>query len=193
MPGWILHGIEDRDAYILRGAVADWIRAVEVARSLPGADPELTVLAGGSLGGGLATLAAPWIPGLLGLLVSVPTFGAYDLRVGLVKRGSGAEVNAYMSSVASDRVRENLRYYDAVNAAPLIQVPAVVGLGVVDDIVPGETVAAIYNALGSAEKELLCFPCSHSSHPLTREWNAYYAHGRAWARSLVERRRRAGR
>lgn len=191
IPGWVISGIEDRRAYILRGAVADWIRAAQVARALPGANPRSTLLTGGSLGGGLAMLAAPWVPDLLGLIASVPTFGAYDLRTRLVKRGSGAEVNARLEK-ETDRsiIRENLRYFDVVNIAPLIQVPSLVGLGVLDDVVPGETVAAIYHALGSERKELFSYPCSHSTHPLDQRWAEFYAYSRTWATNLLRERER---
>ena len=69
----------------------DTVRAVQVARSLPGADRCRTVLAGFSFSGGLAVMAAPWIPDLGYIAVGVPTFGAYDLRRTLVKGGSGAD------------------------------------------------------------------------------------------------------
>lgn len=180
VPGWAIHGIASKETYILRGAVADTIRAVQVARSLAGADPKRTVLAGGSFSGGLATLAAPWIADLVYLALRVPTFGAYDLRRHLVQRGSGAEVNTYMDSLQPDEqraLRDRLRYFDAVNAATRIHdVPATVGLGVSDVVVPGETVAAIYHALATNDKELLWYPCSHAVHPLTARWAEFETH-----------------
>lgn len=189
IPGWILQDIEDPSRYILRGAVADTIRAVEVARSLPGADPSRTVLSGGSFSGGLVGLAAPWIPDLRYIAVSVPTFGAYSLRRTLVERGSGKEVNDLLDSLdpmSAQRILENLRYFDVVNAAPLIRdVPVSVGLGVSDAVVPSETVAAIYHALNTADKELLSYPCSHSVHPLEREWARWDRHIRNRALHLV--------
>ena len=193
IPGWAVHGIEDRRGYILRGAVADFIRAAEVARSLPGADPSLTLLTGGSMAGGLALLAAPWIRNLMGVVASVPTFGAYHLRERLVKRGSGAEVNRLLAAVTPEEraaLVENLRYFDVVNVAPLIWVPALIGLGVLDDVVPGETVAAIYHALGSSVKRLQSYPCSHSTHPLDRLWDDFARLSLAWGRGLVAQRRR---
>lgn len=183
VPGWVLHGIDSPRDYILRGAVADTIRAVQVARALQGADPARTVLRGGSFSGGLAVLAAPWIEDLAYVAVSVPTFGAYGLRRTLVERGSGKEVNDYLDEVGSPQAEEilgNLRYFDAVNAAPYVKAPISVGLGIIDVVVPGETVAAIYHALGSHEKELLHYPCSHSTHPLTSAW-------RAWEQHILER------
>lgn len=193
IPGWAVHGIADRRGYILRGAVADWIRCVEVARALPGADSDLTLLTGGSMAGGLALLAAPWVDNLLGVVASVPTFGAYRLRERLVKRGSGAEVNRRLAEAPPaerSALVENLRYYDVVNIAPLIRVPALIGLGVLDDVVPGETVAAIYHALGSPAKRLLSYPCSHSTHPLDRLWDGFAREARTWGRLLVEQRRK---
>lgn len=180
VPGWATHGIESKDRYILRGAVADALRAVQVARSLEGSDPDRTVLGGGSFAGGLAILAAPWVAQLRYVAVSVPTFGAYDLRRHLVKEGSGAEINTMMGSLdqsAAHALRERLRYFDSVNAAAHIaDVPVTVGLGVSDVVVPGETVAAIYHALATSDKELLSYPCSHSSHPLTSKWQHFERH-----------------
>lgn len=183
VPGWVLHGIESPRDYILRGAVADTIRAVQVARALTGADPTRTVLNGGSFSGGLAVLAAPWIENLSYVAASVPTFGAYGLRRTLVKRGSGKEVNDYLDQVDEARAQEilnNLRYFDAVNAAAYVTAPISIGLGVIDDVVPGETVAAIFHALGSEDKELLHYPCSHMAHPLSSAW-------REWERHILER------
>lgn len=183
VPSWILHGIESPADYILRGAVADTIRAVQVARALKGVDPKKTILQGGSFSGGLAVLAAPWINDLVYVAASVPTFGAYDLRRNLVRRGSGHEINELLNSLTpadADTIRNNLRYFDAVNAAPFVRTPISIGLGVVDDVVPGETVAAIYNALGSEDKVLLDFPCAHSTHPLARRWEE-------WERHVIER------
>lgn len=180
VPGWATCGIEEKERYILRGAIADTIRAVEVARAIEGADPRRTVLAGGSFSGGTAILAAPWIDDLRYVAVSVPTFGAYDLRRTLVKQGSGAEVNALMQRLdghGREKLRDTLRYFDAVNAAAFIrEVPVTVGLGVSDVVVPGETVAAIYHALATPEKELLSFACSHTDHPRAAEWRHFERH-----------------
>lgn len=188
IPGWVLSGIESPDDYILRGAVADTMRAVDVARALTNADPQRTVLSGGSFSGGLAVLAAPWISDLRYVAVSVPTFGAYELRRTLVERGSGKEVNDFLASLSPDQAQgvvENLRYFDAVNAAPYIQTTVSVGLGVVDVVVPGETVAAIYHAVGTSDKELLDYPCSHSVHPLAQEWAGWDRHIQERAVALV--------
>lgn len=182
VPGWAVWGIERRERYSVRGAVADTVRAVQVARALHGSDPKRTVLAGGSFSGGTAILAAPWIEHLCYLPVRVPTFGAYDLRRTLVKRGSGAEINQLLASLEPSKrasLRERLRYFDAVNAACFIdRVPVTVGFGVSDVVVPGETVAAIYHALATDDKELHAFPCSHSDHPLASEWEHFVRHTR---------------
>lgn len=180
VPGWITKGIESIRSYILRGAVMDTVRAVQVARSLPGADRCRTVLTGFSFSGGLAVMAAPWIPDLGYIAVGVPTFGAYDLRRTLVKGGSGAELNRLLDGLDEGAVRalrERLRYFDAVNFAARIEgVPVTVGYGVVDPIVPAETVVAIYHALAAADKELLSFPCAHYDHPLLERWAGFDRH-----------------
>lgn len=180
VPGWITHGIDDIRGYILRGAVMDTVRAVQVARSLEGADAGKTVLSGVSFSGGLAVMAAPWIADLAYVAVGVPTFGAYDLRRTLVKGGSGAEINQLFERLDQDEaaaLRHRLRYFDAVNFAARIQdVPVTVGFGVVDPVVPGETVAAIYHALSTADKEILGYPCAHYPHPLEAKWSEFDRH-----------------
>lgn len=180
VPGWITHGIESPEAYILRGAVLDTVRAVQVARFLPGADPGRTALAGFSFSGGLAVMAAAWVPDLAYVAVGVPTFGAYDLRRTLVKGGSGAEINELLDSLSEEEaraLRQRLRYFDAINFAARIKKPPVtVGYGVVDPIVPAQTVVAIYHALATADKELLSFPCAHYDHPLAQKWAEFDRH-----------------
>lgn len=188
VPGWVTWGIESIERYILRGAVMDTVRAVQVARSLPGADPKRTALAGFSFSGGLGVMAAPWIPDLGYLAVGVPTFGAYDLRRTLVKGGSGAEVNQLLDELGEEEgkaLRDRLRYFDAVNfASRITKLPVTVGYGVVDPIVPAETVVGIYHALATPDKELLGYPCAHYDHPLMERWAEFERHIVERARSL---------
>ena len=189
VPGWITHGIGDIHSYILRGAVMDTVRAVQAARSLEGADACKTVLSGFSFSGGLAVMAAPWIADLAYVAVGVPTFGAYDLRRTLVKGGSGAEINRLferLSEAEARDLRDRLRYFDAVNFAARVRgVPVTVGYGAVDPIVPGETVAAIYNALATKDKEILGYPCAHYDHPLAAKWAEFERHILERAERLV--------
>ena len=125
-------------------------------------------------------MAAPWIPDLAYVAVGVPTFGAYDLRRTLVKSGSGAEINRLMDTLnepEAKALRQRLRYFDAVNFASRIKgVPVTVGYGVVDPVVPAQTVVAIYRALATRDKELLSFPCAHYDHPLAERWAEFDRH-----------------
>ena len=54
---------------------------------------------------------------------------------------------------------ETLRYFDAVNFAPRIKCPMVVGIGLEDEVCPPETSYAAYRLLGG-EKEVWLFPNS---------------------------------
>jgi cephalosporin-C deacetylase-like acetyl esterase len=59
-----------------------------------------------------------------------------------------------------------------MNFAPLIQCPAMVGVGRQDTVVPAETVYAFINHL-SCKKEVRDFPVSHSSSPEEKLWDNF--------------------
>ncbi len=65
-----------------------------------------------------------------------------------------------------------LRYFDALNHAPGVRSPSVVGVGKVDDVVPAPTVYAIVNAM-TAPCEVWQLPVSHSTSPSERLWSDF--------------------
>ena len=65
-----------------------------------------------------------------------------------------------------------LRYFDPVNFAGLVCCPTLVGVGLVDEVVPAATVLAIAAHLGGPY-ELMRFPVSHSGAPQERCWRAF--------------------
>ncbi len=172
--GWVLTGIESPETSILRGAVCDLRRTLEVAVSLLPAAPTRRVLCGRSFSGGLACLAEG-VDSIADLLIaSVPTFGWAEGRRRLVRGGSGAEINRFLGShphleVAAMRT---LSYFDPVNLASDIRIPALIGVGLRDEVVPAETVYAIINHLQSPH-EVREFPFSHSTQPQESLWSHF--------------------
>ena len=172
--GYALTGAESPDTYVLRGAVCDYMRAVEVARAeLRGASSR-TVLTGTSFAGGLATMAEAQLQVADLLVLAVPSLGWTEGRRALAGAGSGADIEAYLTG-HPDRERAvmaALGYFDTMNFAGLLRCPTLVGLGLRDNVVPPETVQAIVGHL-RAPHELVELPVSHTESPEERRWELF--------------------
>lgn len=169
--GYILTGIESQQTSVLRGAVCDYVRAQDVAEYLLGARPQRSIYYGNSFAGALAFIAAAItkIPDLL--IAAVPTLGWAEGRLQWVKKGSGLEINQYLERYPeqTEQVMKVLSYFDTMNFADRVTCPALIGLGVRDEVVPAPTVYAIINHL-SSPYEVREFPVSHSSEPQEKLW-----------------------
>jgi cephalosporin-C deacetylase len=173
--GWVLTGIESPERHVLRGAVCDYLRAVQVGRELLDPAVARTVLEGSSFAGGLALMAEA-LAGVADLLaVAVPTFGWVEGRRLFGSSGSAGEINRYLErrpEHAAEDLMVVLRYFDPMHFAPLVRCPTLVGVGLVDEVVPAPTVLAITAHLGGPH-ELMRFPVSHSGAPAERHWQAF--------------------
>lgn len=172
--GFALTGIESPETSVLRGAICDYIRGVEVARELSNNKSQKTVMYGTSFGGAMACMGAALTPYADFLVAAVPTFAWAQGRRLLVKQGSGAEINSYIHSHAANEseIMQVLSYFDTMNFAPLIKCDALIGVGLEDSIVPAETVYAFINHL-SCKKHVRHFPVSHTSLPEEELWKNF--------------------
>jgi cephalosporin-C deacetylase len=173
--GWVLTGCQSPERSVLRGAVCDYLRAAQVGRRLLGDAATRTVLEGTSLAGGLALMAEA-LAGVADLLaVAVPTFGWAEGRRLLASAGSAAEINRYLErrpEHAAEDLMVVLRYFDPVNFAGQVVCPTLVGVGLVDQVVPAPTVLAIADRLAGPH-EVLRFPVSHSDAPEEGRWRRF--------------------
>jgi len=175
--GWILTGIATPETSVLRGAVCDLVRAVEVGRSLLGAAAGEVVLHGTSMAGGLAVMAEAQRPAARLLTVAVPSFGWAEGRRLLAAGGSALEVDTLLSRLPGalqDDVLVVLRYFDTMNHAGLVRAPALVGVGRADAVVPAPTVYAVVNHL-PVRPEVWQLPVSHTALPAERLWQEFEA------------------
>ena len=78
-----------------------------------------------------------------------------------------------------EQTLDTLRYFDAVNFAPRIKCPMVVGIALDDEVCPPETSYAAYDAL-TAHKELWLFP--NSGHGNAHD---YPGQERAWLENQI--------
>ncbi len=172
--GYVLTGIQSPETSILRGAVCDYARAIQLAQELLGERTTRLVAHGISFAGGLALMAEALLDVLDVLVVGVPTFGWVEGRHFYVKAGSGAEISAYIDRrpQAAEDLALVLRYFDSMSHAPDVSCPTLVGLGREDDVVPAKTVYPIANHLAGPH-EIMEFPISHSDHPDEQLWQAF--------------------
>ena len=172
--GYVLTGIASPQTSVLRGAVCDYIRAHDLALNCLDVPPPQTIFSGHSFGGALALMAAAVThrPDLL--IAGVPTFGWAEQRRRLVHDGSGREINQYLEQHPRQtaQVMDVLRYFDTMNFADMVDCPALIGLGVRDEIVPAPTVYAIINHL-VCPHEVREFPVSHTDDPQEALWSQF--------------------
>ena len=182
--GYVLTGIRAPEEYVLRGAVCDYARAVEAGAQVMGPRVSRLVLTGTSLAGGLAIMAEGMMRVADLLAVAVPTFGWAEGRRFLTKEGSGAEIKRYLEThpEREEDLMAVLSYFDTMNFAPDVRCPTLVGVGLVDDVVPAPTVYAIANRLGGPH-EVVELPVSHSDLPEERLWDKFEDY---WLRLAVE-------
>ncbi|MCU7942322.1 MAG: acetylxylan esterase [Candidatus Thiodiazotropha sp. (ex Cardiolucina cf. quadrata)] len=172
--GWVLTGIQAPESSVIRGAVCDYIQGARVAEQLLPNPTTHHTYQGVSFAGALALKSASVLGSPDLLAVGVPTFGWTEGRYIFVKSGSGAQINHYLANHPErlDDVMLVMRYFDPVNFADGVHCPALIGLGLKDDVVPAKTVYAIANHL-VGKKEIMEFPVSHTDLPEERLWERF--------------------
>jgi cephalosporin-C deacetylase len=166
----VLHGIRQRETYILGGCAADtvWCAASALLELFPMAAQRLDYL-GISFGGGVGALALPWDERFQRAHLNVPSFGHHPLRLTSPCVGSGEAVRAYQRRTG--RALEILRYFDAAVAARHLRIPLHIAAARFDPAVPPPGQFAIYNAL-AGHKELFVLQAGHFDHAGMIEENA---------------------
>lgn len=174
--GVVLTGIRARSDSILRGAVADFLQAIDSARALLDGRVASTCLYGFSFGGALAVMAASLCEDIDFLVAGQPTFGWNAERRRVSLAGSTREINDYVARFPwlTDTVMRTLSYFDTVSFAPHVRVPALIGIGLDDDVVPSRTVLAIVNQM-RCPVEVRLLPVSHSQDPRESLWREFHA------------------
>ncbi|WP_318011414.1 acetylxylan esterase [Actinotalea sp. M2MS4P-6] len=147
-PGVMTRGIEDPQTYYYRRLVTDAVRAVDLARTLPGVDPERVAVVGGSQGGALAIAAAALVPQVRAVAAHVPFLCDIARAITITDAAPFSEVRAYLSQHrdAAERVLRTLSYVDGVAFARRASAPARISVALMDEIVPPSTVVAAHHA-----------------------------------------------
>ncbi|MCP5426151.1 MAG: acetylxylan esterase [Gammaproteobacteria bacterium] len=158
----VLHGIQNRHAYLLGRCVADslWCAATALGELVPAAAGHLDYL-GISFGGGMGALGLAWDERFKRAHLNVPSFGNHPLRLQCPCVGSGEAVRGYHRRHAD--VLEVLRYYDGAAAARRVHIPVHVAAALFDPAVPPPGQYSIHNALGGP-KQLFVLQSGHFDH-----------------------------
>lgn len=184
---WFTRGLTDEkhESWVVPQMVSDVCDAVRTLRgalddgwagdSVPDCP---IVLAGRSLGGGLATIAAAQLNGresgedpVSRLVLWQPSLGDVRWRLGCAPTGVYGPVRDAVGALDGDRaeaVMNRLVLCDAVVHARRVRVPTLAQLALEDPVVPPETGAGVYNAIHAdpGRKWRVCVPMGHTE--LTR-------------------------
>ena len=167
--GWLTRGLEDPATHYYRYVYADAVLAVDALSSRDEVDSERVAVTGMSQGGGLA-LAAAALSGKVNFVWSnEPFLSDFRRAVDITPKAPYTEVAAFVRAwpELEEAVFRTLAYVDVANHARRIHCPAVVTVGLWDDVCPPSSVFAAFNRLASSDKELVVFP--FHGHEMTYE------------------------
>lgn len=155
---YIFYRIEDRDHYVMRGAIMDCLRCVDFICAQPNLRHDQILASGGSMGGYLA-LATASLDKRVKLCSSQNPI-LCDIRnlQGEVKWPitSFEKYIATRPGLTMDKVMANMDYYDGKNFASNLTCPTIMGIGLLDPYAPPNNEYATFNGIPS-KKRILVF------------------------------------
>jgi cephalosporin-C deacetylase len=170
---YIVLNLEDKNKYVLRGAIMDCVRAVDFIYSRSELRHDNIIVAGGSLGGYLTVALASLDKRINFCSAANPILS--DVR-NLEHEVDWPinDIHKYVNTrpgVTMDKVYDNLDYFDAKNFAINLTCPTLVGLGMVDNIAPPNHVYVLYNNITQAQKHIIIF--RDLGHEIGKKYNIY--------------------
>jgi len=146
--GWITQGITDKERCYYRAIAVDSLKALEWAGEQPEIDPSRIAVVGSSQGGGLALIAAALSEKPALVLANIPNMCQMDFGL-LNSTGSLTEAAEFVARFPDklDQVLDTLSYFDLVNLADRIRIPALLSVGLKDTVCLPETIFAVYNRI----------------------------------------------
>lgn len=163
-PHWhVLHDIDKKDQYILKGCVEDiWLATACIEQLFPYLSGKIGFL-GISFTGGIGALAMAHEKRIARAHLNVPTFGHHRFRLRQHTWGSGNAIQEFYRKNPKLTL-STLRYYDAANAAEHITMPMHFALALKDPVVTPPGQFAIFNHTNS-DKKLIVLDEGHGSYP----------------------------
>jgi cephalosporin-C deacetylase len=172
-------GRDDRDQnYFLQMYLADY-RAVEYLASRPDWDGKTLIATGISMGGQQSLCVAALNSRVTGVVVHVPA-GA-DSNGPLHGRASG-----FPNWPADDpkAMRTGL-YFDTVNCAPRIRVPALVSMGFLDTVTPPVGIWTAFNQIPGPKEAVPLVEAAHNHQSTPEQQAPYLVRSAEWMKTLL--------
>jgi cephalosporin-C deacetylase len=164
---YVVHHIENKDKYVMRGVVMDCLRAVDFIFSREELRHDKIFVKGGSMGGFLAMATA-----------------SLDKRVGLCSAQSPIfsdirslvnEVDFPITSIKKyiktqpgltvNKILDNLDYFDVKNFAPNITCKVLMSIGLLDTYIPPGNDYTVFNLLKTNKRILIFRDLGHDVSP----------------------------
>jgi cephalosporin-C deacetylase len=173
-------GRDNRDKnYFLQMYLADY-RAVDYLASRPDWDGKTLVVMGTSMGGQQSLCVAGLHAGITHVIVNEPA--GCDSNGPLHGRASG-----YPNWPPDNpKVMETALYFDAVNFASRIKVPALVAIGFVDTVTPPVGIWIAFNQLKGPKEAVPMIDSPHNHLATAEQQRPYTSRSAQWLRTLVQ-------
>ena len=155
---YIFTGLEDKNRYIMRGAIMDCVRMVDFIFSREELDHDNIMVSGGSMGGFLSIATAS-------LDHRIKLCSAQNPILCDVKALPGKVVwplrdfSRYIRvnrGLTMDKLLDNLSYFDTKNFATNIKCPTIMGIGLLDHLAPPDNEYTAFNNL-QVKKHMIVF------------------------------------
>ena len=158
--GWMTRGILDPREHYYRRVFTDAVRLIDEVRNWDFVATDRIAVTGGSQGGGIAIAAAALTPGLWAVLPDVAFLCAWEHGASVAMSDPFQELATYLSVHRdhAELVWNTAAYFDGVNFAKRIAIPALFSVALMDDVVPPSTTFAAFNALASTDAAIEVYP-----------------------------------
>jgi cephalosporin-C deacetylase len=151
---FVLHHIENKNKYVMRGVVMDCLRAMDFIFTRPELDKSKVFVKGGSMGGFLAIATASLDKRVKLCSAQSPIFS--DMRT-VVKRVEFPikYINMYLKTqpgLKLEQIMNNLDYFDVKNFAPNVTCKFMMSIGLLDTYIPPANDMVVYNSMTTNKK-----------------------------------------
>jgi cephalosporin-C deacetylase-like acetyl esterase len=163
LKGYSVRGRESRETIYFLGMFLRLVRAIDFLTSQPEWDGRTVVVSGSSQGGFQAITAAGIDPRVTFIAAGVPA--GCDHTGSLVGRIAGWPKFIPTGETAPPNVVEAVRYFDCMNFAARVKVPAIFTVGYIDGTCPPTSVYAAYNAVKTPKKIHHDVDAGHTNTP----------------------------
>ncbi|MFI5137104.1 MAG: acetylxylan esterase [Sphingobacteriales bacterium] len=184
---YCLVNVENKNNYIYRGVYMDCIRGLDFLCSHEnlGIDVSKIFVEGGSQGGSLALITAALDNRVKVLTMQVPLYA--DIHDNLSISASYKnqvfpfkvfrKYNGMHPGFTWDKFFSTFDYYDPQNFAQMVKCPVLMGIGLLDQFCPPRCSMALFNHIGSTNKEYVCV--ANSTHEVNFD---YFMFQNLWLR-----------